>query len=91
MLGSDDTYVVLVPAEGVAPPLVLQRVPEPKSGKNRMHVDLVTDEVEVEVARMEELGAVRLHDEVQWAGDARWLTMADPEGNEFCVCTGVAW
>lgn len=93
VLGSDDTYVVLVPVAGVAPPLVLQRVPSRSpGGKNRMHIDLVTDEVEAEVDRLERLGALRLHDEVQRAGGAaRWVTMADPAGNEFCVCTGVAW
>lgn len=91
VLGSDGSYVVLVPVEAVAPPLVLQRVAEPKAGRNRMHIDLVTDQVEAEVARLEGLGALRLHDEAQRAGDARWLTMANPEGNEFCACTGVSW
>ncbi len=42
---------ILVPKEGVSPPLVLQRVPEPKSAKNRMHLDVVVDEIEPEVAR----------------------------------------
>ena len=87
------THAILVPAagDGNASPLVLQEVPEPKAGKNRMHLDLVTDEVEAEVERLEGLGARRLHDGVQEAGPIRWVTMADPEDNEFCVCTGVEW
>lgn len=85
------SHAVLVPRDGTAPPLVLQQVPEPKSGKNRMHLDIVTDEVEPEVARLEALGARRLHDGVQTAGQTRWVTMADPENNEFYVCAGVEW
>ena len=85
------SYAVLVPKDGTASPFVLQQVPETKAGKNRMHVDIVTDDVELEVERLEALGARRLHDGVQSLGQARWVTMADPEGNEFCVCTGVEW
>ena len=49
---SDSSFAVLVPKEGVAPPLVLQGVPEPKSGKNRMHLDIVVDDIEPEVERL---------------------------------------
>jgi predicted enzyme related to lactoylglutathione lyase len=87
-----DHVAVLVPDDDTnASPLVLQQVPEPKSGKNRMHLDIVVDEVEPEVARLQGLGARRLHDGVQSIGPTQWVTMADPEGNEFCVCTGVEW
>lgn len=85
------SLAVLVPEDGNASPLVLQQVPEPKAGKNRMHVDLVTDDVKVEVERLEALGARRLHDGVRSFGQTRWVAMADPEGNEFCVCDGVEW
>jgi hypothetical protein len=89
---SDESVVVLVPKDGtIAPPLVLQRVPEPKLGKNRMHLDIVTDDVEPNVGQLEALGAHRLHEGIRSFGDTRWITMADPEGNEFCVCTGVEW
>lgn len=88
---SDASYAVLVPRDGTAPPLVLQQVPEPKAGKNRMHIDIVTDDVEPEVDRLEALGARRLHDGIRSLGQARWVTMADPEGHEFCVCTGIEW
>jgi predicted enzyme related to lactoylglutathione lyase len=62
-----------------------------EAGKNRMHVDIISDDVEVEVGRLEALGARRLHDGVQTFGPTRWVTMADPEDNEFCVSTGVEW
>jgi predicted enzyme related to lactoylglutathione lyase len=89
---SDASFAVLVPDDdGNASPLVLQQVPEPKPGKNRMHVDIVTDEIEPEVERLQELGAHRLHDGVQSLGETRWVTLGDPEGNEFCVCTGIEW
>jgi hypothetical protein len=56
-----------------------------------MHVDIVTEDVEVEVERLEALGAQRLHDGVRSFGRVRWVTMADPENHEFCVSTGVEW
>ena len=82
---------VLVPKEGTASPLLLQRVPEPKAGKNRMHLDIVVDDVEAEVHRLEALGAGRIDDGVQSFGGTRWIRMSDPERNEFCVSTGVEW
>ncbi len=91
VLYSEAALAVLVPQDVNTSPLLLQRVPEPKAGKNRMHVDIVTEDVEVEVQRLEALGARRLHDGVQSFGPTRWVTMADPENNEFCVSTGVEW
>jgi predicted enzyme related to lactoylglutathione lyase len=88
---SMDAICVLVPTADIRPPLILQRVPEPKEGKNRMHIDVVVDDVEPEVTRLEGLGAQRLHSGIRSMGSSQWITMADPEGNEFCVCTGVEW
>ena len=89
---SSESHVVLVPDDdSSASPLVLQQVPEPRVGKNRMHVDLVTEDIEGEVRRIVELGATRLHEGIQRAGEVRWVTLADPVGNELCVCTGVEW
>jgi hypothetical protein len=67
------------------PRVLFQQVPEPKSGKNRLHLDvrIGPDRQESEVARLVELGATEL-----WRGSQgphSWVTMADPEGNEFCV------
>lgn len=59
------------------------KVPEPKSVKNRVHVDLATEDFEAELERVTGLGATRVadHDE----GGTRWTTLRDPEGNEFDV------
>ena len=68
--------------------LDLIRVPEPKTVKDRLHLDLVAaDRTQAEeVARLLELGAVRA--DVGQGGDVSWVVLADPEGNEFCVLRG---
>jgi hypothetical protein len=88
---ADESIAVLVPTEGVASPLVLQRVPEPKAGKNRMHLDIVVDDIEPEIRRLQGLGARRIDEGAQSFGETKWVRMADPDDNEFCVCTGVEW
>jgi predicted enzyme related to lactoylglutathione lyase len=82
-------YLVLSDPDRKSPELVLQKVPEPKGGKNRMHLDLFGTDIEKEARRMESLGARRLSNEPLTGptGD-RWIVMADPDGNEFCVCQG---
>jgi predicted enzyme related to lactoylglutathione lyase len=87
-LGRAGDYVMLVDADGLKPKLLLQAVPEPKAAKNRMHLDIDTPDVEVEVARLEALGARRLEAEPRREHGTNWVIMADPEGNEFCVCDG---
>ena len=82
-------YLVLSDPAGKSPELVLQKVPEPKQGKNRMHLDLFGPDIEQEARRMETLGARRLSKEpVSGPTGGRWIVMADPDGNEFCVCQG---
>jgi predicted enzyme related to lactoylglutathione lyase len=88
---TDARLAVLVPKEGIASPLLLQGVPETKVGKNRMHVDIVVDDVEAEVHRLQALGARRIDKGVQSFGGTQWVRMADPEQNEFCVSTGIEW
>ena len=85
-LGGAGNYVLLVDADAKQPKLLLQRVDEPKSGKNRMHFDIETAAVDEEVARLEALGARRIGDDAIEEHGNRWIVMADPEGNEFCVC-----
>ena len=58
-------------------------MPESKTAKNRMHVDLVADDREAEVDRLIGLGAKRLADKAELG--LRWTVLADLEGNEFCV------
>jgi Glyoxalase-like domain len=67
------------------PRVLFQQVPESKAGKNRLHLDvrIGPERQEAEVARLLGLGATEL-----WRGSQgphHWVTMADPEGNEFCV------
>jgi predicted enzyme related to lactoylglutathione lyase len=76
----------VVPASGTFPRIGFHRVPEGKTVKNRMHSDLLTDDFETESARLVDLGA-RVVNEVT-AGDARWTTFADVEGNEFDLIAG---
>ncbi|MET4647107.1 VOC family protein [Streptomyces sp. NPDC058232] len=70
---------------GLGRRLLFQRVPEPKTGKNRLHLDVHAgpERRDAEAARLEGLGATRLHKVEQPGGT--WWVMADPEGNEFCV------
>jgi predicted enzyme related to lactoylglutathione lyase len=86
ILGGAGNYVLLVDGDGTQPKLLLQRVDEPKSGKNRMHFDIETATVDQEVERLERLGARRIVDDAVEEHGNRWIVMADPEGNEFCVC-----
>jgi len=84
---------VIDPA-GAGPRLYFQRVPEPKTAKNRVHLDINISSravpidqrrpvVDAESERLLGAGATRLY--VQEEGDQYTVTMADPEGNEFCV------
>jgi catechol 2,3-dioxygenase-like lactoylglutathione lyase family enzyme len=62
------------------------KVPEPRTVKNRVHVDLVADDRDKEIARLVELGATRGADHDEWGHS--WTVMADPEGNDFCIAGG---
>lgn len=87
----DARIAVLVPKESSASPLILQGVPEPKAGKNRMHLDIVVDDIEIEIERLKVLGAHRIDEGVQSLGETQWVRMSDPDQNESCVSTGVEW
>ena len=71
------------PEDGVAADILFLRVPEGKSVKNRLHLDLRPDDQAAELARLEALGARRV--DVGQPNDVTWVVLADPEGNEFCV------
>ena len=82
----DGWYIVLSPAEasdGTGLAIGLQKVEEPRAGKNRVHIDWHTHDRPAEVARLVGLGATVLAEHS--AGDFAWTILADPEGNEFCV------
>ncbi|MEU3056933.1 VOC family protein [Streptomyces griseus] len=75
-----DAFVVLA-----ATPLVLgfQRVPEPRPGKNRVHVDFASPDRPADVERLAKLGATVVGE--QSMQGMSWTVLQDPEGNEFCL------
>ena len=73
-------------ADTGSPLVVFNAVPEPKTVKNRLHLDLISDTFAAETERLLRLGARRLRD-VQ-TDQARWTTFADIEGNEFDLIAG---
>jgi len=82
----DDGRYVFIRDRDDLPTFCLQRVPEPKATKNRMHLDFEVDDLDATTARIVELGG-------SWAGgeqtleEYRWRTVLDPEGNEFDITT----
>jgi len=93
--GDYGEFVMLAPPPAGGPVLGFQRVPEERSGKNRLHLDvrvgagLTGDErvsaLEAEAARLEPLGARRLHLLPADEENEACLVMQDVEGNEFCL------
>jgi uncharacterized glyoxalase superfamily protein PhnB len=75
----------LVAVRGAGPRILLQRVPEAKAVKNRLHLDLNVGEenLRAEVERLVALGAVEGREWREAGG--HWIAMTDPEGNEFDV------
>jgi predicted enzyme related to lactoylglutathione lyase len=86
VVGAVDNYVMLVPDGREGPKLLLQRVPEHKGAKNRMHLDIEVVDIEYLAEKLEALGGTRLEADAHSEHGMRWIVMADPEGNEFCVC-----
>jgi catechol 2,3-dioxygenase-like lactoylglutathione lyase family enzyme len=76
-------WVVLRDPSGAGVNVSLQLVPEPRIGKNRLHLDLYTSEWNAEVDRLLGLGATR-HPRTP-EPDEDFIVLADPEGNLFCV------
>jgi hypothetical protein len=87
---SDAELLDAVRREPVAPSLFFALVPEGRTVKNRLHLDIspVDCTQAEEVARLEALGA--RHADVGQTGAESWVVMADPEGNEFCVLRSLA-
>ncbi len=83
-LDRDEGGIGLGPPGGASGlPLDVLRVPEPKTVKGRMHLDLLPDEQRSEVARLRDLGATPAH--VGQGDDVPFVVLVDPEGNELCV------
>jgi predicted enzyme related to lactoylglutathione lyase len=88
----DGTVSAVMPGEfvvvsGEGSRLGFQRVADPTPGKNRVHVDFTAADVDAEVSRLVALGASETgrHD---FGADFRWVVLADPAGNAFCVAAG---
>jgi hypothetical protein len=79
----EDDPSVLVERAGPPPRFFFQLVPEPKTVKNRLHLDLDADDPAAELARLRGLGATVV---AEYEGDH--VVLADPEGNEFCLMYG---
>ncbi|WP_219419655.1 VOC family protein [Pseudonocardia nigra] len=80
-------WVMLEPPPAGGPSVGLQRVPEPRSGKNRLHFDLAVapGDRQREVERLVGLGAAVVGERGGAEAGFVWTTLTDPEGNEFCV------
>ena len=85
--GSVGQYASISPPKGESGvKVIFQRVDEPKTTKNRVHLDIHHPDIEAEAQRLESLGArrIRRYDE----SGTSWILLADPEDNELCVCQG---
>jgi hypothetical protein len=80
---SDATFAVLTDPCRRWSNISLQVTEEPKSGRNRLHLDLYTGDQKGEIVRLEGLGATRVAWE--YPPDPDFVVMTDPDGNEFCV------
>jgi predicted enzyme related to lactoylglutathione lyase len=80
----DEGTVITDPQGGRMPAIYLQRVPEPKTGKTRVHLDVWSDDVSAEIDRLISLGGSVVERRTRWDGTV-FAVMADPEDTEFCV------
>ena len=83
VVDDDPRWYEIRPTPDRMPGLLFVPVDDPKTVKNRLHIDLRPDDRDAEVARLEALGATRA--DIGQGDDVSWVTLADPEGNEFCV------
>ena len=85
ILDAEPDIVSIAPSDASWPTIDVVAVPEQKSGKNRLHLDLRADGTTTahELARLLRLGARRA--DVGQGPDVSWVVLADPEGNEFCL------
>lgn len=81
----DAEVISIAPSDGAWPTIDVVAVPERKSVKNRLHLDLRADGVATahELERLLSLGARRV--DVGQRPDVSWVVLGDPEGNEFCL------
>jgi hypothetical protein len=85
-IGIFNQYAVLGDPAKKGPNLILQQVPEPRLGKNRVHWDWLAEneaDQQAEIKRLVALGASQTGEKQEMG--IRWAVMCDPEGNEFCI------
>ena len=84
IIANTDGFFVVVAGGSLPTQLAFQKVDDPTPGKNKVHLDIHTDiDLDDEVARWVEAGATSVGK--RNAGDFRWVTLTDPDGNEFCI------
>ena len=82
-----DGFFLLVAGGSLPTQLAFQKVDDPTPGKNKVLLDIHTDDdLDTEVARWVAAGATSLGH--RNAGDLVWVTLTDPDGNEFCIAAG---
>ena len=81
--GSDEFCSIGIGRAEVRPKWLFLKVPEAKTAKNRMHIDLTSVDRDVDVERLVAAGATRIADKAEWG--INWTVMSDVEGNEFCI------
>jgi hypothetical protein len=82
VVNDDPDEFEIRPSADRLPGLLFAAVSDPKTTKNRLHLDFRPDDRDVEVERLVALGARRVD---VGQGEPSWVVLADPEGNEFCV------
>lgn len=85
-----EDFVVLQPRSGPGMNVSLDVVASPRVLPPRIHLDLYAEDQDAEVARLETLGARRIHWDKQPA-DSDYVIMEDPEGNRFCIVDAEGW
>jgi predicted enzyme related to lactoylglutathione lyase len=87
MAMDEERFIFLKSIDGL-PVLCFQRVPEPKAGKNRLHLDLEVEDLDAAAEGIVALGGSRVSETDRRLDSFAWRTMADPEGNEFDITVG---
>lgn len=85
LVGDAGQYRALVAPGNDEPRIIMQRVPEKRIEKNRLHIDIHVDDIEAEALRIVGLGATRIVDTAIEEVGSKWIRMLDPEGNQFCI------
>lgn len=83
---TNDGWFVTISGGSIPVRLGFQKVSDPTPGKNKVHLDLLAPDIDAEAARLVEAGATEVAR--QDMGGFRWITLADPQGNQFCVAQG---